>query len=430
MENWTRENDESDLEHLFIEVRRYPLLSAADEQLIDRRKWSAISRLQDIVMQDPAALRWLAAWASHCGAVSPDIRRFRNRHDHYVLRRDLADYLEGGSRSEDARCFCAAVNRPGSRNRPEALARLELPPSLVVGLACWLLRKAGTVIPDRVADGLDDWETQWPGASLPTDFESGTLQAMRRAHRDYSEARDALVLHNLRLVISIAGRHRSKGIAYLDLVQEGTLGLIRAAEKYDNRKGFRFSTYSFNWINQSIQRFVGDSGAIIRYPTSVQEQVARLYRHRNLEQARTGVEPGDIQLARSAGMSLEKTRNLLQLRNLGISLDAPLYNDEDGSLLDRISGGPFADTEKSAEIESLRRCLQDNIDTLDPAEREVVMLRWGLHDRPPLTRAEIADRLKVSREWVRQLERSALKKLAASPSIRDAYEYHDSASSC
>ena len=110
---------------------------------------------------------------------------------------------------------------------------------------------------------------------------------------------------------------------------------------------------------------------------------------------------------------------------MGVSLDAPQYDGEETSLLDTIPGGPFQRTENNAEIDSLNRCLLTNIQSLDPAEREVVIARWGLHDGPPLSRAEIADRLSVSREWVRQLERSALDKLANSPSIRDAYDDYE-----
>ncbi|MDP5071921.1 MAG: sigma-70 family RNA polymerase sigma factor, partial [Congregibacter sp.] len=228
-------------------------------------------------------------------------------------------------------------------------------------------------------------------------------------------------MHNLRLVYSIAGRYRGKGVNYLDLIQEGTLGLIRASEKYDQSKGFRFSTYCFNWITQAIRRHVGDTGGLIRYPTHVQEQVNKLYRLRITEKQRTGEEPGDAALAKAAGLSLEKTRDLLQLRNLGVSLDAPQYDDEDSTLLDSMSGGPFGGSESEAETESLHDRLLIEMQGLDEAEREVVIARWGLHDGPPLSRAEIADRMSVSREWVRQLERAALVKLSKNERIRDAF---------
>jgi RNA polymerase sigma factor (sigma-70 family) len=246
--------------------------------------------------------------------------------------------------------------------------------------------------------------------------------AMQELLEKYTDARDTLTMHNLRLVYSIAGRHRGRGVNYLDLIQEGTLGLIRAAEKYEYQKGFRFSTYCFNWITQSVRRYVGDTGGMIRYPTHVQEQVSKLYRLRVDEMARTGVEPGDETLAEAAGLPLEKTRQLLQLRNIGVSLDTPQFDDDDGTLLDSMPGGPFSATEEQAESESLHERLLTELSDLEPAERQVVVARWGLHDGPPLSRAEIADKMSVSREWERQLERSALNKLSRNANVKSAYE--------
>ena len=277
---------------------------------------------------------------------------------------------------------------------------------------------------NTVADALARWAHFWApiakkkaAVSIAADSAEALLGELKR----YSEARDTLTMHNLRLVHSIAGRYRGKSVNYLDLVQEGTLGLIRAAEKYDHRKGFRFSTYCFNWITQAIRRHVGDAGGLIRYPTHVQEQVSKLYRLRLTEQQRTGEEPGDAALAEAAGLSLEKTRDLLQLRNLGISLDAPQYDDDDTTLLDTLPGGPFEASESSAETDSLHDRLLLEMEGLERAEREVVVARWGLHNGPPLSRAEIADRMSVSREWVRQLERAALNKLSRNDRIRAAF---------
>ena len=161
---------------------------------------------------------------------------------------------------------------------------------------------------------------------------------------------------------------------------------------------------------------------MIRYPTHVQEQVSKLYRLRIELKQHTGREPSESELAQAAEIPLEKTRDLLQLRNLGVSLDAPQYDDEDSTLLDSMPGGPFATAESDAESDSLHHCLLQEMRGLDSNERQVVIARWGLHDGPPLTRAEIADKLSVSREWVRQLERSALRKLSGNPRVRDAFE--------
>ena len=317
----------------------------------------------------------------------------------------------------------ALQKKRSERFLEEKLRDLELPASLTVGLAAVALRRAGATVADSVADALTDWSRYWTviGRGKCDALGKDSRSALNAKLRIYSEARDKLTMHNLRLVYSIAGRYRGKGVGYLDLVQEGTLGLIRAAEKYDYRKGFRFSTYCFNWITQAIRRHVGDTGGLIRYPTHVQEQVSKLYRLRLDEQQRTGEEPGDAELAKAAGLSLEKTRDLLQLRNLGISLDAPQYDDEDATLLDSMAGGPFERSESDAETASLHDRLLLELDSLERAEREVIVARWGLHKGPPLSRAEIADRMSVSREWVRQLERAALNKLSRNDRIRDAF---------
>jgi RNA polymerase sigma factor (sigma-70 family) len=233
-------------------------------------------------------------------------------------------------------------------------------------------------------------------------------------------------MHNLRLVYSIASRYKGRGVGYLDLVQEGTLGLIRAAEKFEFEKGFRFSTYCFNWITQAVRRYVGDVGTLVRFPTHVQEQMGRLYKERALEQARTGLDPDDETLAAKLGMDIDKTRQLLQLRNLGVSLDAPRFDDDETSLVETLPSEAFGDTEESAEQASLHRFLTHAVDKLDNSERKVVIARWGLHDGPPLSRAEVAETMGVSREWVRQLERSALKKLQKQDEVKAAWDdYHD-----
>lgn len=416
--------EDRDLERLFADARRYPLLTAEQEREIDQRKWSAVEGMHALLIRDPGSLDYLQQWAGNSKLTGLDIACFSNRDLHFVLRREMAEYLPEGKRSESMDALHTALKRNRSqRFLGQKLADLELPASLTVGLVATILRRSGTTVSDTVADALDQWSAQWSQLenTRSRDLESSTRISLQDLMERYSDTRDTLTMHNLRLVYSIAGRYRGKGVNYLDLVQEGTLGLIRAAEKYDHRKGFRFSTYCFNWITQAVRRHVGDTGNMIRYPTHVQEQVGKLYRLRLEEKQRTGVEPTEADLARAAGLTLEKTRDLLQLRNIGVSLDAPQYDDEEGTLLDSMPGGPFATAEADAETESLHQRLLREMVILERAEREVVLARWGLHDGPPLTRAEIADKLSVSREWVRQLERSALKKLGDNEHIRDAF---------
>jgi RNA polymerase sigma factor (sigma-70 family) len=432
LDSLAAETDERDIERMYAEARRYPLLNAESERDIDGRKWSAVDGLLAAMASDEATRDYLLEWSRNSAMTPIDIAFFDNRDHHFILRREMAVYMAGGKRAQGMESLHRALQRKRSTTFVRRhLDDLELPASLVVGLAAVVLRRHGGSVADSVADALEEWARYWAAATrgdaAPV-LEEVTHEALR-AHLDtYSRARDTLTMHNLRLVYSIAGRYRGKGVNYLDLVQEGTLGLIRAAEKYDHRKGFRFSTYCFNWITQAIRRHVGDSGGLIRYPTHVQEQVSKLYRLRLAEQARTGEEPGDAALARAAGLSVEKTRDLLQLRNLGISLDAPQFDDEDATLLDTLPGGPFERSEADAENSFLHDRLIAEMNSLERAEREVVVARWGLHDGPPLSRAEIADRMSVSREWVRQLERAALAKLSRNDRIRAAFsDYVDAA---
>ncbi len=435
MDPLAAETDERDIERMYAEARRYPLLTAEQEREIDGDKWAAVHSLQETMAKEGSIQAFLLEWSRNSALTPIDIAFFENRDHHFILRREMADYMADGKRSGPMQELHGALQRRRSaRFVHEKFTALELPASLTVGLAISVLRRAGASdLPDSVADALDQWASFWTASTRRPDrvvplVTDDVQKALRAPLAKYARARDTLTMHNLRLVYSIAGRYRGKGVNYLDLVQEGTLGLIRAAEKYDHRKGFRFSTYCFNWITQAIRRHVGDSGGLIRYPTHVQEQVSKLYRLRLTEQQRTGEEPGDAALAEAAGLSLEKTRDLLQLRNLGISLDTPQYDDDDTTLLDTLPGGPFEASESRAETGSLHAHLLTEMEGLERAEREVVVARWGLHDGPPLSRAEIADKMSVSREWVRQLERAALTKLSRNDNIRAAFaDYVESA---
>ncbi|EED35132.1 RNA polymerase principal sigma factor SigA [Luminiphilus syltensis NOR5-1B] len=419
---YASDNDDKDLELMFAEARRYPLLTAQQEREIDGRKWGAVQALHGLFAGTPELAEYLITFAGQCLENPPEISRFRNREQHFVLRRELATYFAGADGSEAAIALSKKFQRLRSvAGKRKLVDALNLPASLTVGMAVAMLRRSGGQYSDSVADAIGTWERQWQSPISGIVLERDSLKALRSALNDYTKARDALVMHNLRLVYSIAARYKGRGVNYLDLVQEGTLGLIRAAEKFEFEKGYRFSTYCFNWITQSVRRYVGDVGSLIRFPTHVQEQMGRLYREKALETARTGIEPDEETLAKNLGMDLDKTRELLQLRNLGVSLDAPRFDDDEGTMVDSMTGDTFGDTEDTAEQDSLNRFLTNAIDTLEPAERDVVTARWGLHSGPPLSRAEIADKLGVSREWVRQLERSGLKKLRGQSEINEAY---------
>tara|TARA_R110002110_G_scaffold66978_2_gene183155 strand:- start:8889 stop:10193 length:1305 start_codon:yes stop_codon:yes gene_type:complete len=428
-DNTAKETDESDLERLFAAAREHPLLTAEQEIEIDGRKWQAIEQLQYLLLQDSHSRVFLAQWAVNCSDSPPDINRFSEREHHFLLRRELVEYLPGGGAAQALQQFAKRLSCSTSFKAQhisrlhKSLLALSLPASLVAGLAELQLYGANTGSLSSAARALQDWQAQWKNAPEPRPgpLSEELKHGLTRGLQDYEDARDALVMHNLRLLYSIAGRYRGKGVSYLDLVQEGSLGLMRAAEKYDSSKGYRFSTYCFNWIAQAVRRCISDTGQLIRYPSHVQDQIGRLYGERTRHTATTGKELTDTELAASIGMSLEKTRSLRQLQNFGMSLDAPRFDDDTTSLLESIPADPGDDASRAAEQRSLNAFLLAEIQQLDPAEQTVIVGRWGLHKGPPLTRAEIADQMSVSREWVRQLERSALQKLSKNTDLQAAY---------
>lgn len=427
MENWKSDTDERELERLFAEARRYPLLSAEQERDIDASKWQAVADIQALLLASAGGRLFLVDLLDRIVAQPPDVALFDNRDHHFLLRRELVAYLPGGELAGCSGQLAAALAADDRPAASEIAAEMCLPASLLVGMASVVSRHNSHDVKCRVADALQAWQGVAEGAERSGQryhLKPAQLSTLKLALSRFNQARDTLTLHNLRLVYSIAGKYLGKGAPYRDLIQEGTLGLIRAAEKFEAHKGYRFSTYCYNWISQAVRRYVNDGAALIRYPTHVREQVGKLYRERNAIWLSTGEEPTEEELASAAGIAPEKARQLRQLRNMAVSLDQPQYEDDDESLLDSVPGGPFQDIAARTETASLQRCLLQEIEQLEPAEQEVVIARWGLHPGPPLTRAEVADKMRVSREWVRQLERSALEKLSRNSTVRDAARDH------
>ena len=415
--------DEKDIELMFAEARRYDLLTAEQEQSIDSTKWSAVREIYALIAENEELSRYLALFCRECLENPPQIQRFPNRDLHFVLRRELAALFKDGSHATQSRTVAKKLSElKTTAVRRKHVEALELPASLTVGIAVAILRRAGGQFADTVADSIGHWQRHWQTPVPSFALDHTLLSAIKKQLRTYTEARDRLVMHNLRLVYSIASRYKGRGVGYLDLVQEGTLGLIRAAEKFEYEKGFRFSTYCFNWITQAVRRYVGDAGTLIRFPTHVQEQIGRLYKERYAEQARTGQDADADTIAVNAGMDPDKARELLQLRNLTVSLDAPKFDEDDETLVDGLVGETFGEAADNAEQASLGNFLGNAIGRLEANERQVVLARWGLQNGPPLSRAEIADKLGVSREWVRQLERTALKKLKGQADVQHAFD--------
>ena len=419
---------DSDLERLYAQARQHDLLSREQEQEIDERKWAAVRRLLELLCEDAFCQNYLMRWSRNCCRPLPAIEQFECREHRFLLRRELVDYLPGGVNSHKMSAL-AEQFEAGSQTEMIAgkLLELSLPATLVVGLAEAVSHRSEELAGSTVGAAIQTWERLWPPQQSrgPASPAPATVSAMADQIQHYTAARDLLVKHNLRLVYTIAGRSRKKGAAFLDLVQEGNLGLLRAAEKFRFERGNRFSTYAFNWITQGVKRHLADSAGAIRYPSHIQEQLGRVHGERGRGLARSGVALRDTELAAALGLPIEKTRDLLQLRSFNLSLEAPRFDDEPGaSLIDTIPGGPFADPGEEAEQASLNRSILGEISRLTPTEQKVVIQRWGLRKDPPSSRAEIAEQMSVSCERVRQLEQSAVAKLRQNDAIRALYSDH------
>jgi RNA polymerase sigma factor (sigma-70 family) len=416
--------DDADLERLFSDARRYPLLSRDEEQETDRLKWEAVTGLQLTLAGHAETRPFLAAWCQACLESPPDLGRFATREHYFLLRRELSDMADTNGKAMKA-CLRRLRSAPNKEKDALALAALEVPAVLSVGLAEACLQISPGDDQSALAGAIAEWRRAWQVDSRSA-ASAGATRRIREHLDNYFACRDKLVAHNQRLVYSIATGYTSQGLPFLDLVQEGILGLIRAAEKFRYSRGYRFSTYAYNWIAQSVRRSINDAGEMIRYPGHVQEQLGKLYSERTRLTEQAGSAPSDSQLALATGIELEDVRRLLQLRNRASSLDAPRFDDDEGSsLVDTIEGDSFPPASRDAEQSSLQRFLRREIGRLDPTEQKVVIGRWGLENGRPLSRQEIADQLSVSREWIRQLERSALNKLALNDDIYSAYLEHE-----
>ena len=237
------------------------------------------------------------------------------------------------------------------------------------------------------------------------------VKALRSIFEKYQEAKQGLSEGNLRLVVSIAKKYRNRGLSFLDLIQEGNAGLMRAVDKFEYRRGFKFCTYATWWIRQAISRAVADQSRTIRIPVHMVETLTKTRNVKRELTQQTGREPTLEEVARQAEMSTDEVRRIEAMNRYPISLDRPVGNSEDSHFGDLLPDGAAESPAVGAAQESLRREILDALKSLGYREREIIRLRYGLGDGYSYTLEEVGHIFQVTRERIRQIEAKALKKL-------------------
>ncbi|TMM07236.1 MAG: sigma-70 family RNA polymerase sigma factor [Actinobacteria bacterium] len=350
----------------------------------------------------------------------------------------MTDEIETILRFEEVQGLLEGAEVSGAVQRPElnaVVAALELDPMQTEALLCELERRGIELVerlePEekRPADRSSD-EPSTDALQLflrelgrhPLLNAAQEVELAKRIERGDADAKRRLIESNLRLVVSIAKRSRNQGLPFLDLIQEGTLGLIRAAEKFDWRRGYKFSTYATWWIRQAVARGLADKARTIRMPVHIVERLHKMNRAERSLLTQLGREPTLEEIAEQAQLPLGQAQEVRRVPRVSASLDQPIGEQGDAVFADFVAseGTP---PEEEVEVSLRSEALIVALSLLEDREREVLILRYGLGDGEPKTLEEIGRGLAVTRERVRQIESTALKQVA---SLREMQDVADS----
>ncbi len=322
------------------------------------------------------------------------------RHQGFITREEIEQFFDGEPHSlESSKKFLGYLNEEGIEilDFPENPEQHD--PLILKGL-------------EQTIDPVKLYLRDMGRTSLLT--REGEVELARRMEREKKvseEAKNELVKANLRLVVSIAKKYINRGLKFLDLIQEGNIGLMRAVEKFDYRRGYKFSTYATWWIKQAITRAVADQARTIRIPVHMMETIGKLRKAANAIIKEKGSEPTSREIARRMGISEEKVQEIIKISQEPVSLNAPIGDEVDSFIGDFIEDREMPSPPDVVTHISLREQIHKALNSLTEREAEILRLRFGLKDGNEYTLEEVGHRFKVTRERIRQIEAKALRKL-------------------